>query len=130
MRHRGTPPRIAASTRTEQPPGLPGRGRCSAVGGQTPGALLEPRSRWTVDKWHMVALANQMVTEVRQRVTRQQLGRRGTTADPVRVNRQLLLTGADHLTAKQWARLNATSRAARRPATRRLPGLALPPQVS
>jgi transposase len=41
---------------------------------------------------------------VRQRVTREQLGRRGTTADPVWVNRRLLLTGANHLTAKQWAR--------------------------
>ena len=67
-----------------------------------------PGVRIAVDKWHLVALANQMVTEVRQRVTREQLGRRGTTADPVWVNRRLLLTGADHLTAKQWARLNAT----------------------
>jgi transposase len=49
-----------------------------------------------------------MVTEVRQRLTHDQLGRRGTTADPVWVNRRLLLTGADHLSAKQWARLNAT----------------------
>jgi transposase len=30
-----------------------------------------------VDIWHLVALANQMVTEVRQRATREQLGRRG-----------------------------------------------------
>ncbi len=67
-----------------------------------------PGVRIAVDKWHLVALANQMVTEVRQRVTRDQLGRRGTTADPVWVNRRLLLTGADHLTPKQWARLNST----------------------
>lgn len=67
-----------------------------------------PKARIAVDKWHLVALANQMVTEIRQRVTRHQLGRRGTTADPVWVNRRLLLTGADHLTAKQWARLTAT----------------------
>lgn len=67
-----------------------------------------PKARIAVDKWHLVALANQMVTEVRQRVTRDQLGRRGTTADPVWVNRQLLLTGANHLTAKQWRRLEAT----------------------
>jgi transposase len=46
-----------------------------------------------------------MVTEVRQRVTRAQLGRRGTTADPVWVNRRMLLTGAEHLSAKQWTRL-------------------------
>jgi transposase len=67
-----------------------------------------PGVRIAVDKWHLVALANQMVTEVRQRVTRDQFGRRGTTADPVWVNRRLLLTGADHLTAKQWTRLNST----------------------
>jgi transposase len=67
-----------------------------------------PGVKIAVDKWHLVALANQMVTEVRQRVTRDLLGRRGTVADPVWVNRRLLLTGADHLTAKQWQRLNAT----------------------
>jgi transposase len=66
-----------------------------------------PHAKIAVDKWHLVALANQMVTEVRQRVTREQLGRRGTTADPVWVNRRLLLTGADHLSARQWRRLNA-----------------------
>jgi transposase len=38
-----------------------------------------------------------MVTEIRQRVTRDLLGRR--------VNRRLLLTGAEHLSAKQWNRL-------------------------
>src|SRR4051794_37339734 len=67
-----------------------------------------PQARIAVDKWHLVALANQMVTEVRQRVTRDQLGRRGTAADPVWVNRRLLLTGADHLSVKQWRRLTAT----------------------
>jgi transposase len=66
-----------------------------------------PNALIAVDKWHLVALANQMVTEVRQRVTRDQLGRRGTVADPVWVNRRLLLTGADHLSTKQWRRLEA-----------------------
>ena len=65
-----------------------------------------PNVQIAVDKWHLVALANQMVTEVRQRVTRDQLGRRGTVADPVWVNRRLLLTGAEHLSPKQWARLS------------------------
>src|SRR5215212_4059810 len=64
-----------------------------------------PGVQIAVDKWHLVALANQMVTEVRQRVTREQLGRRGTVADPVWVNRRLLLTGAEHLSSKQWKRL-------------------------
>jgi transposase len=47
-----------------------------------------------------------MVTQVRQRVTRQLLDRRGTSRDAVWVNRRLLLTGAEHLSAKQWRRLN------------------------
>jgi len=64
-----------------------------------------------VDKWHLVALANQMVTEVRQRVTREQLGRRGTTREQVWVNRRMLLTGADHLSDKQWRRLERTLQA-------------------
>jgi Transposase len=66
-----------------------------------------PNALIAVDKWHLVALANQMVTEVRQRVTRDLLGRRGTVADPVWLNRRILLTGADHLSAKQWKRLAA-----------------------
>ena len=61
-----------------------------------------PDAKIAVDKWHLVALANTMVTEVRQRVTRDLLGRRGTVADPVWVNRRLLLTGAEHLSTKQW----------------------------
>jgi Transposase len=65
-----------------------------------------PNVKIAVDKWHLVALANHMVTEVRQRVTRDLLGRRGTVADPVWVNRRLLLTAAEHLSAKQWKRLS------------------------
>ncbi len=64
-----------------------------------------PGVKIAVDKWHLVALANTMVTEVRQRVTRMLLGRRGTVADPIWVNRRLLLTGAEHLSSKQWNRL-------------------------
>ena len=64
-----------------------------------------PGVKIAVDKWHLVALANTMVTEVRQRVTRDLLGRRGTVADPIWVNRRLLLTGAEHLSSKQWNRL-------------------------
>ena len=64
-----------------------------------------PGVKIAVDKWHLVALANTMVTEVRQRVTRDLLGRRGTVRDPIWVNRRLLLTGAEHLSPKQWHRL-------------------------
>jgi transposase len=64
-----------------------------------------PGAKIAVDKWHLVALANTMVTEVRQRVTRNLLGRRGTAADPIWLNRHMLLTGAEHLSSKQWNRL-------------------------
>jgi transposase len=64
-----------------------------------------PGVKIAVDKWHLVALAHTMVTEVRQRVTRNLLGRRGTVADPIWVNRHLLLTGAEHLSSKQQNRL-------------------------
>ena len=73
-----------------------------------------PGARVAVDKWRLVALANQVVTEVRQRVTRELLGRRGTTAEKIWVNRRLLLTGYEHLSTKQRARLKAT-RAAENP---------------
>ena len=64
-----------------------------------------PGVKIAVDKWHLSALANTMVTEVRQRVTRDLIGRRGTVRDPIWVNRRLLLTGAEHLSPKQWSRL-------------------------
>jgi len=64
-----------------------------------------PNAKIAVDVWHLVALANQMVTEVRQRATREQLGRRGTSRDPIWVNRRLLLTGVENLSRKQATRL-------------------------
>jgi transposase len=64
-----------------------------------------PDAKLAVDIWHLVALANQMVTEVRQRATRDQLGRRGTSRDLIWVNRRLLLTGVEHLSRKQVDRL-------------------------
>jgi hypothetical protein len=64
-----------------------------------------PNAKIAVGIWHLVALANQMVAEVRQRATREQLGRRGTSRDPIWVNRRLLLTGVEHLSRKQAVRL-------------------------
>jgi transposase len=71
----------------------------SGIRAALPGVMI------AVDKWHLVALANTMITEVRQRVTRTLLGRRGTTRDPIWLNRRLLLTGGEHLSTKQWTRL-------------------------
>ncbi|GAB3747413.1 ISL3-like element ISMsm4 family transposase [Yimella radicis] len=67
-----------------------------------------PDARIAVDKWHLVALASLVVTQVRQRVTRQLHGRRGVATDKVWANRQLLLAGYEHLSPKQRARLTVT----------------------
>jgi transposase len=66
-----------------------------------------PRARIAVDKWHLVRLANEAVTEVRQRVTREQHGHRGTNEQPAWVHRRMLLTAGDRLSARQRARLRA-----------------------
>src|SRR5215217_1215811 len=66
-----------------------------------------PRARIAVDKWHLVRLANDMLTEVRQRVTREQHGHRGTLEQPAWVHRRMLLTAGDRLSARQLARLRA-----------------------
>ena len=52
-----------------------------------------------------------MVTEVRQRVTREHKGRRGRGVDPVWTNRRLLLRAGDTLSPRALARLKATLRA-------------------
>jgi transposase len=64
-----------------------------------------PHARIAVDHFHLVRLANEMVTDVRQRVAREQLGRRGTTADPVWVHRRMLLAAGDRLSPRQLRRL-------------------------
>ena len=46
-----------------------------------------PHAAVAVDHFHLVQLANQAVTRVRQRITRDQLGRRGRAVDPVWANR-------------------------------------------
>src|SRR5215211_2365227 len=63
-----------------------------------------PRSRSTSGIWSR--LPTRCLTEVRQRVTRDLLGHRGSVADPVWANRRLLLTASEHLSARQWARLH------------------------
>ena len=48
-----------------------------------------PHARIAVDHWHLVKLANDMVTEVRQRVARERHGRRGLKSDPAWAHRRL-----------------------------------------
>ena len=64
-----------------------------------------PAARIAVDHWHLVRLANDMVTEVRQRVAREQHGRRGLKTDAAWAHRRMLLTAGDRLSKKQLARL-------------------------
>jgi transposase len=71
----------------------------SAIVRALPGAVI------VVDHFHLVRLANQAVTRVRQRVTRQALGRRGTTRDPAWANRRRLLRGRERLTELQFTRM-------------------------
>jgi hypothetical protein len=69
-----------------------------------------PHAAVSVDHFHLVQLANQMLTMVRQRVFRDLKGRRGRTIDPSWANRRLLLRGHNTLSAKGRARLVKTLR--------------------
>src|SRR5512144_2527506 len=64
-----------------------------------------PSATIVVDHFHLVQLANQAVTKVRQRVTQQTLGRRGRRSDPVWANRRLLLRGWERLSDRAFTRL-------------------------
>jgi transposase len=64
-----------------------------------------PRAAVSVDAFHLVKAANDMLTAVRQRLAREHKGRRGRLVDPAWANRRLLLRGADTLSTRGWARL-------------------------
>jgi transposase len=65
-----------------------------------------PHARIAVDHWHLVRLANDMLTQVRQRVTRQRHGRRGLAADLVWAHRRMLLSAGNRLSQRQLTRLD------------------------
>jgi transposase len=65
-----------------------------------------PGARVSVDRWHLVRLTNLMLTTVRQRVAREQHGRRGRKADLVWAHRLLLLRAGNRLSARALARLD------------------------
>jgi transposase len=69
-----------------------------------------PRAAVSVDAFHLVKLANDALTQVRQRVSREQKQRRGRAIDPSWANRRLLLRAGDTLSARGLARLEATLR--------------------
>jgi transposase len=66
-----------------------------------------PNAAISVDPFHLVQLANLMVTRVRQRLIREREHRRGRKIDPAWANRRLLLRGYDTLSPRAKARLDA-----------------------
>jgi hypothetical protein len=64
-----------------------------------------PQTPIAVDHWHLVRLANEIVTRVRQRVAREQHGRRGPATDPMWAHRRILRSARDRLSRKQLDRL-------------------------
>ena len=65
-----------------------------------------PRTAVSVDTFHLSMLGNNMLTEVRQRLTQETKGRRGHATDPVWANRRLLLKGAEKLSQRARNRLD------------------------
>jgi len=70
-----------------------------AVRDSLPGAML------VADRFHLVALANDMLTQVRQRVIRESCGRRGRKTDPAWAARRRLLTGHERLRPETFAKM-------------------------
>ena len=77
----------------------PHAGYAAAVRAALPDAAI------AVDHFHLIMLANRAVTVVRQRVTRELLGRRGRKIDPAWANRRLLLRGRERLSEAALARM-------------------------
>ncbi|WP_345314502.1 ISL3 family transposase, partial [Gordonia alkaliphila] len=82
---------------------------CAAYAAAAAQAL--PDAQLVVDHFHVIKLANDMVTAVRRRVTWDQRGRRGRAVDPEWANRRRLLTArerlSEHSYAKMWNALRA-----------------------
>jgi transposase len=70
-----------------------------AVREALPGAVL------VADRFHVVQLANKMVTDVRQRVIRESEGRRGRKTDPAWTARRRLLTAHERLRPETFANM-------------------------
>jgi transposase len=66
--------------------------------------LALPDAVLVADRFHLVALANDMLTQVRQRVIRETQGRRGRKIDPAWANRRRLLTAHERLRPETFAK--------------------------
>src|SRR5690625_6968957 len=64
-----------------------------------------PKAKISTDHWHVIRLANQMLTDVRRRRAWEVHGRRGRLIDPPWRYRKLLTCAADRLTIRQRQRL-------------------------
>ena len=64
-----------------------------------------PDAVLVADRFHVGALANDMLTQVRQRVIRESCGRRGRKTDPAWANRRRLLTAHERLRPETFARM-------------------------
>ena len=64
-----------------------------------------PQARVVADHFHLVALANKAVTEVRRRVTVDTTGKRGTAKDPIWAKRTRLLRGYERLSPEAFTKL-------------------------
>jgi transposase len=64
-----------------------------------------PHAKICVDAFHLVQLANKMVSTVRWRVVRERYGRRGRKGDPEYGIKRLLMRNLDDLSPKQTAKL-------------------------
>jgi transposase len=64
-----------------------------------------PHARIVLDHFHLVMLANQALTDVRQRVAHEQHDRRGRKTDPAWAHRRLLLRAGDTLSPAALRRL-------------------------
>lgn len=71
-------------------------------------AIIEqlPQALISVDPFHLVQLANLMLTRVRQRLVQDRERRRGRKIDPAWAHRTLLLRGYDTLSTRARARLD------------------------
>jgi transposase len=64
-----------------------------------------PDAVLVADRFHVVHLGNDMLTQVRQRVIRETQGRRGRKTDPAWANRRRLLTAHERLRPETFARM-------------------------